>query len=550
MGWHGFPVDPGRAAAYRDAGWWGDATIADRVRHHAATQPSSPAHVSPRGTLTWAGLLSAATRVAGALIAGGVGQGERVAVLLPDGPSIHAVFVGVELAGAVVVGLGHRAGAAEIRHLLDRTGARLLVTFADHRGEHAGEFVESLGVSTPTAHLVVPRFEESPDGAITVDGAVILDRPLDPAELARRGLGPDDLFLVNSTSGTTGLPKIVQHHQNRWVYFHHKAVEHGDLTAQDVFLSAVPAPFGFGIWTAHVTPTILGVPSVAMEHWTAEETLALIERERVTVLCCVSTQFILLLSSPALGDHDLSSLRVMFTGGEAVPYDRALAFEQQTGATVLQFYGSNETGVLSGTRLGDPPERRLRTAGRIVPEMNVRLFDPDDGRDVTASGRGRPGCRGPATSPGYFDDDAANAQLFTPDGWMLMADVCTVDDEGWLTVVGRSSDLIIRGGKNISAPQVEAEVATHPAVSHVAAVAAPDPVFGERVCAVVQLRPGASLTLAELTAHLVARGMTKDLLPEHLVVLDELPTSSGGKIAKGDLRTRITDLLASQSGPS
>jgi acyl-CoA synthetase len=233
--------------------------------------------------------------------------------------------------------------------------------------------------------------------------------------------------------------------------------------------------------------------------------------------------------------HDLSSLRVLFTGGEAVPPEKAARFEARTGARVLQFYGSNETGALSRTTLRDPPELRHRTAGHVIPEMQVRLFD-DDGRDVTASGRGQPGCRGPATSGGYWNDPEANRKLFTPDGWMLTGDVAELSSEGVLRVVGRKADFIIRGGKNVSAAEVEAEVATHPAVALAAAVAMPDPTFGERVCVYVELRAGCSLSLPELVAHLESRELGKETFPERLVVLPELPRASGGKIAKAALR--------------
>jgi acyl-CoA synthetase len=327
----------------------------------------------------------------------------------------------------------------------------------------------------------------------------------------------------------------VRHTQNRWRYFHQQAVANGALSAEDVFLGAVPAPFGFGLWTSHVSPLLLGAPTVLLDRFSPDAAFEAIEAHRVSVLCCVSTQFIMMLASPRLAQHDLSSLRVMFTGGEAVPYDTAREFEERTGVTILQFYGSNETGLLSGTTLEDPPERRLRTAGRVVPEMHVRLMDGAD--DVTAGGRGQPACKGPATSQGYLDDADANEQLHTADGWMLMGDICEVDADGYLTVVGRTSDFIIRGGKNISAPQVEADVVSHPLVAHAAAVAMPDPIFGERVCAYVELvEDAAELTLEDLVGHLAAQGVSKELFPEQLVVLDELPRSSGAKVAKGELR--------------
>jgi acyl-CoA synthetase len=151
-----------------------------------------------------------------------------------------------------------------------------------------------------------------------------------------------------------------------------------------------------------------------------------------------------------------------------------------------------------------------------------------------------PAGKGPTLCRGYWNDDAANKQLFTEDGWMRMGDLATIDADGYLTVVGRTSDFVIRGGKNISAAQVEDEVSTHPAVALCAVVAVPDLTLGERACACVALHDGQSLTLDELRAHLEARGVGKELWPERLEVLEELPRSSGGKIAKGELRERVS----------
>ena len=262
------------------------------------------------------------------------------------------------------------------------------------------------------------------------------------------------------------------------------------------------------------------------------------------MLAAVSTQFVMLLNSPAIATHDLSSLRIMFTGGEMVPYERAREFEERTGAAVLQFYGSNETGALSATTPDDPPELRLRTAGRVLPEMQVRLLDPDTDADITnAAEPGIPAGKGPTLCLGYWDDERANEELWTADGWMRMGDLATIDPNGYLTVVGRTSDVIIRGGKNLSAAQVEDEVGSHPAVALCAAIAMPDETFGERVCVFVELRAGHTrLTLAALNEHLAQRGTGKELWPERLVVLDALPRSSGGKLAKGALTAIASDL--------
>lgn len=535
-------VDPELASRYRQAGWWGDETLSERVRRWAVDRPAGDAYVSDHGRLTYGDLDRAADRVATAVVESGAVPGDRVAVWIPDSGTVHAVLLGAERAGVTVVGIGARSGVRDLDHLLGRTDASHLVTVADHRGTPSESIAAQLrSGGRAFRHLVVPYFERDPDAPILCDGAPSPGATPPDADLA---IGADDLFLINSTSGTTGRPKCVMHFQNRWFYFHQKAVENGALDEDDVFLGAVPAPFGFGLWTSHFTPLILGVPTVVTERFDAAATLDVIERERVTVLCCVSTQFIMMMNDARFDHVDLSSLRVMFTGGEAIPYEKARSFERRTGCTVLQFFGSNETGLLSGTDLDDTPDRRLRTAGRIVPEMEVRLYEGDV--DVTAGGRGQPACRGPATTTGYLDDEDANRELFSSDGWMIMGDICTLDDEGYLTVVGRTSDIIIRGGKNISAGEVEDEVATHPAVAMVGAVAAPDEVFGERVCVFVELHAGASLTFEELQAHLDGRETTREIRPELLFVVDEIPRSVGGKVAKGQLRAELERRLVTE----
>jgi len=491
-------------------------TIGAIVRAHAVAHGEWPAFLTSDATVTWAAYDEGADRVAGYFLAAGIEPGDKVAVIMPDGPGVHVAFVGAERVGVVVVGIGFRAGRREIEHLVTTTAASVLVTEDGHRPDVPSTLRGTRSVTLPGD---LGALESSPPPAAT------------------DGLGPDDLFLLNSTSGTTGLPKCVMHTQRRWFAFHPWAVEAGALNVDDVFFSAIPTPFGFGLWTSHFTPTILGCPTVLTDRFDAGTALDLIERQRVTVLACVSTQFIMMLNEQRVRPRDLSSLRCMFTGGEAVPYERAAEFEEQVGATVLQFYGSNETGALSRTTISDSRQRRLRTAGRVLDEMHVRIFDVD-GSDITGDGRpGIPGCRGPATCLGYYDDDDANRQLFTRDGWMLMGDIVEIDQDGYLTVVGRTSDLIIRGGKNISAPMVEAEVASHPGVAMAAAVAMADDVFGERVCIYVEVRPGwEGLTLDGLTDHLASRGVTREWFPERLIVVDSLPRSSGGKVAKGDLR--------------
>ena len=530
--------------SYVAAGQWGESSIADIVRGWADSRPDRLALADETDRVTWREYDEESTRLAGVLVAAGLPARARLAVLLPDSAAVHIAWVGAEKAGLVVVGIGPRAGTREIRHLLDKAAVDVVLTGPTVGSSPSADVVATLSAAGgPITHLRIDDPAVRP-WRVTLDGREVVGRP--PAELAAqadRHIGPSDLFMLNSTSGTTGLPKCVTHTQNRWMYFHSLAVEAGELSDADVFCSAIPSPFGFGLWTAHVSPTVLGAPTHLMQRFSPARLVQILSEERVTVLAAVSTQFIMMLDEPTLAEADLSALRVLFTGGEAVPYERAAEFERRTGARLLQFYGSNETGALSRTTMTDSLEQRLHTAGRIIPAMQVRLLDEHTG-DVTSARKGQAVCRGPATCEGYFDDDEANARLYTDDGWMLTGDLVEIDDEGYLSVVGRLSDIIIRGGKNISAPAVEAEVATHPAVAMAAAVSMPDPVFGERVCIYVQPHPGQTVTLDEIVEHLRSRDVSREWFPEQLVLLDKLPSASGGKVAKAELRADIRRRLA------
>jgi acyl-CoA synthetase len=512
------------SARYYAAGWWSDMTLSDAVARNAEQFSERLAYVDhPGGSFTWRQFDSAATALAEQLAGAGISPGDRIAVWHGDSAAVHLLFVAVERCGAVVVGIGARAGTREVVAIMHNSRPKMLISDPQRRDAAA----QATAGRADFPVLVLADGDRGPRLSIDAEPAPL---PINTA------LGSDDVFLINSTSGTTGLPKCVVHTQNRWHYFHQKAVANGQLTPDDVFLPVIPMPFGFGIWTSHTSPIYLGATAVILDRFTARATCEAIAEYRVTVLCCVSTQLTMLMADRASRECDLSSLRVVFTGGEALPYRPAAGFEKLTGATILQFYGSNETGLLSATTVEDSQEHRLRTGGRIVPEMSVRLFDVD--QDVTETGKGQPACRGPATSLGYLGG-TDHDQLFTRDGWMRMGDICEIDADGYLSVTGRTSDFILRGGKNISASAVEDAAATHPAIAVAAAVAMPDPVFGEKVCLYTELVDSYTVNLPELVEYLVATGVSKELLPERLIVVDELPRSSGGKIAKSALRADI-----------
>jgi acyl-CoA synthetase len=392
--------------------------------------------------------------------AGGGNRDTHASLLPPDGPTTHLAYVAAERAGLVAIGIGPRSGALEAAHLLHETRATSLLTLDHHRGVATTEIIaqyRSLGA--PIAHHFTLQHTNDTLTA-RVDGRD-LEIPSTHEAIAAihdLRLGPNELFFINSTSGTTGLPKCVMHTQNRWKYFHSKCPQ---FREDDVFLVVVPAPFGFGLWMGHFSPTMLGAKTVLMQEFDVDATLAAIEHHHVTVLAAVTTQVLMLLASPRLASTDLSSLRNVQSGGEKGPFGPAADFEQRTHTKVLQFYGSNEAGSVCGTTVDNPIEKRLGTAGRLFPEMHVRLFDDDD-HDVTATGVGRCACKGPGITPGYYGNDEANNKLFRSDRWMFLGDIVEVDEDHYLSVIGRTADFIIRGGHNISAPAVEEAILAHP----------------------------------------------------------------------------------------
>lgn len=533
-----------RTREYFDQGWWGDLTIADYVARNAERTPDKIAYVSDGHRLSWSEYDRQVDDLARALTAM-LPAGARFGMLLPDCGEFHVALCAAERSGTVALGMGARSGRDEVRHLMSRSESRVLVMRETHRDRAALDHARDLA---DDGWLVDAVLIVDPSGPVrlhraTADGFSTEDVPRASLEQTRaRAADPNDLTMLNSTSGTTGRPKLVTQFANRLIAFSKMAFEAADFTEDDVMLGAVPGPFGFGLWTAHYATAMLGMTTVLMERFDTERMIRLIDEERVTILACVSTQFKMMLDSPALDDAALTTLRAMFTGGEAVPYERALQFEQRTGAAVLQFYGSNESGAISNTTLRDTPERRLRTAGRVIDVMDVRLYDAE-GNDVTETGGpGIPGVDGPTICQGYYGDPAANEELFH-DGRLMMPDLVTIDADGYLRVVGRTSDLIIRGGKNISAVEVEEVVESHPDVVMASAVPVPDDVFGERIGVAVSVR-GDGITVASLTDHLTSRGISKHLYPERVVVVDDLPRAAGGKVAKGAVRA----LVAAQSG--
>lgn len=236
--------------------------------------------------LTWSAFDHAATNLACRLLALGVAAGDRVVIWHKDCAAIHVLMVAIERCGAVTVGLGARAGVREVTAILRAARPTIVVGDAERLAQ-----AQQAAADADPALRAVALGGDTADLSVDTTARPAVGNSLSP-------VGSDDVFLINSTSGTTGRPKCVVHNQNRWHYFHQKAVANGELTTDDVFLPVIPTPFGFGIWTSHTTPIHLGATTIRTERFDPTATCAAVERHRATVLCCVSTQLAMILARP------------------------------------------------------------------------------------------------------------------------------------------------------------------------------------------------------------------------------------------------------------
>jgi acyl-CoA synthetase (AMP-forming)/AMP-acid ligase II len=280
-----------------------------------------------------------------------------------------------------------------------------------------------------------------------------------------------------------------------------------------------------------------GARAVLLDQFSGRAALELIARERVTFIPSAPASIIAMLNDPDLARFDLASLRVVITGGASCPIETIREFRARMHGHLIELYGMLETGFHTYTRLTDDPEAVTGTVGRAASGLGLRLID-GEGRDVPAGAEGEIAAEGPTVHLGYHKNAAANAELFTPDGWFRTGDLGQLDAAGNLKIVGRLKEMINRGGKKFFPREIEEILYTHPKVLHAAIVGVPDPRLGERNCLCVIPRPGQRLTLEEVTAFLKDDVATYKL-PEMLELVDELPFTPTGKIQRHVLVRRI-----------
>jgi cyclohexanecarboxylate-CoA ligase len=526
-------LTPSMVAELTASGDWPNETFGDVLREQARVHPAKTAVVDVRTRLTYADLDRLVDEVAAGLRARSVAAGDAISCILPNRTEAVVLFYAAARLGAVLCPIVPIYGAHEIRFILRQTESVAAAVVERHGGVDFPAIVGRIAAEIPSLREIIVVGDTFPPG-LRIPGPP----PTEPAD-------PNAVIAILYTSGTTAEPKGVLHTHNTLLSECRTTAAYHGLGADEVFVMASPVSHISGLLYGVLLPIVLGATSVLMERWDAGRFADLVTREGGT-FSAGATPF--LQGVVELPRHDLRSLRLFPCGGADVPPELIRRAMQRLGVRSGRGYGSTEfPSITSASGPQVPDAKRAETDGAPVGRNRIALRD-EHGRAVPP---GRPGeiwAWGPELCLGYRDP-ALDAEAFDADGWFRTGDLGVIDDDGYLTIVGRVKDIIVRGGEKLSAKEIEDLLFEHPAVHSVAVVPMPDAALGERVCAfVVPSDPANPPALADLVRFLEAREISRRKLPERLEVVGELPATASGKVQKHVLRERIARRLAEEKG--
>ncbi|MFG2899080.1 long-chain fatty acid--CoA ligase [Streptomyces zaomyceticus] len=489
------------------------ANLAGFLVETARRQPGRPALRLGERVVTYAELDEHSARFAALLRAGGVRPGDRVALMLPNVPEFVVLYYGVLRAGAVVVPMNPLLKTRETEYHLADSGAVWLFEWHQAPGEGA-KGAAAAGVR----HTAV----EPTEFAATLAGY----EPLREVS----GTDGDDMAVLLYTSGTTGRPKgAVLTHAGLRHNTEVNSIQIQRMTPEDVVVGCLPLFHIFGQICTMSAAVRSGASLVLIPRFDPQAVLDAIARERATVFEGVPTMYAALLQHPS--DADMSTLRMCISGGASLPVGILHGFEQRFGCPVLEGFGMSETSPVVSFNHPDRP-RKAGSIGTPIRDVEVRLLD-DKGQDVAPGEIGELAVRGPNVMKGYWNRPEETAAAI-PDGWLRSGDLAQADEDGYLYIVDRKKDMIIRGGYNVYPREIEEVLHEHPAVALAAVVGIPHAELGEQVAAMVVLRPGGQATPCELREYVKER-VAAYKYPRHVLLVDKLPLGPSGKILKREI---------------
>ena len=500
---------------------------------------------------SYAELAADVDAVAKGLLALGIAKGDRVGIWAPNCPEWTLLQYATARVGAVLVNVNPAYRAHELQYVVRQSGMRTLVSAVRHRSSEYAAMVEEVRGETPELREVyyvsvgeAPRIGDDSWQALVDGGRDVSDADLDArtAELA-----PDDPINIQYTSGTTGFPKGA-------TLTHHNLLNNGFFVGEGCGYTeadrvCIPVPFYhcFGMVMGNLACTSHGscmvIPAPAFDPAATLETVA---AERCTSLYGVPTMFIAELGLDDFASYDLSTLRTGIMAGSPCPVEvmKRVVAEMNMGEVAI-CYGMTETSPVSTmTRVDDDLRRRTETVGRVMPHLEVEVVDPATGLPV---GRGETGelcTRGYSVMLGYWEQDDKTAEAIDRARWMHTGDLAEMDEDGYLAIVGRIKDLVIRGGENVYPREIEEFLYTHPAIADVQVIGVPDEKYGEELMAWIIMRPGEQPLDAAAVKEFATGKLAHYKIPKYVHVTDEFPMTVTGKVRKVEMRERAGDILA------
>jgi 2,3-dihydroxybenzoate-AMP ligase len=530
---------------YTARGYWEGHALGDRLHAAADAVPHTIAVVDGDRRLTYRQLAVRADAAALRLAALGLRPDDRLVVQLPNTVEfVVLTYACLRLGVIPVMALpGHRRH--EVGHLVEHSEA-VAVAVPDFLKDHDHQAMAfEIAEGCPTTQTILVLGDKVGDDAVDLRELCSAPETPDAARAAVDAYRPDSrsiaVFLLSG--GTTGLPKLIARTHDDYLYDARRSAEVCEFGADTVYFAALPLGHNFPLACPGLLGTLLGGGRVVLGSPSPEKAFALIERERVTATAVV----------PAIAqrwlehrtDHpeaDLSSLRVLQVGGSRLADHGARRVRPQLGCTLQQVFGMAE-GLLNYTRLDDPEDVICTTQGRPMCADDELLVVDESGNPVPDGTPGVLLTRGPYTPRGYYRAEEQNARAFTEDGWYRTGDIVRLRPDGNLVVEGRDKDMIIRGGENISAEEIENFAYQTPGVTRAAAVAMPDARLGERVCLYVVPEPGHTVTLDDVHHVMERAGIARFKFPDRLVTVPQLAATKVGKIDKKALRADIARRL-------
>ncbi len=540
------PFPPEFMARYREKGYWRDQSLAQEFDAVYRKFADRTLLIDGERQFTYAELDRVTSNLALNLLEIGLKPLDRVVPTLPNVHEFVLLYFALQKLGCIPIAALVTHRYAEISQFVALSGAAACVY-----PETSGDFAFSPiidRIQAENASLKIRLVLGTPKAGEHSLRALI-DKPatLPASMLADIQIDPTDPCIFQLSGGTTGIPKLIPRTNNDYAYNSKVAASVCEVTGDSVLLLVLPIAHNLPLACPGIQGFMFqGAKVVLHANTRPAEMFALIQKHRVTHLKVVPALLIRLINDPSVGDYDLSSLKLIQSGGQRMqPEVRAKTRALIPGVFVQENFGMSE-GTLMFVRAGDSEEVKLETCGRpVCADDEVKLLDEED-REVPMGQVGELTVRGPYTLRGYFGVPEYNARQFTSDGFYRSGDLMRLHPSGNYVVEGRKKDLINRGGEKISAEEVENLILMHPAVQNVACVPMPDANMGEKMCAFVILKSGQSLVLKELVAFLLTKEIAKFKLPERLELLADFPVSTFGKVSKKALGELVTEKLKAE----